>query len=306
MDGDALDIPDMPIDGRVGSNDSKLKHLERIAMSTEKVDVHNIFKGLTDGGGMGTGAGVIGGGLGAGVLGGVLGGILLNRNGILGGEAVAGVTPAMLTAGLAQVTDTAQNTAVLQTLGDIKASVPLAESQVQLALAGTQANLTEIANVNQAASILGQAAINKNIYDSAMASASAHSSIKEAIASYGTANLTATLNAQNAIQTSVNSSTKDIIAALNEQNTANLQRQLTVAEQALLETRAIGRARDTEINVTQNVNQSQAQQQQQFQFQNLATAINALVGEHQTVKQGIINLGTMVGNAQTAANTRVA
>ena len=115
------------------------------AVMSEAAHIKNIFEpgaGMgaypMAGGWGGAGAGA-GAGLGAGLLGGILGGAVLNRGGLFGGERGFGgegcVTPSQLTAALAGVQDTQMITAVLQGLGDIKAAVPLAESQVQLALA---------------------------------------------------------------------------------------------------------------------------------------------------------------------------
>lgn len=74
-------------------------------------------------------------GMGGGLIGGlVLGSLLRNGGGLFGndgyGRGVGGegcVTPSNLSAQLANVTDTQMNTTVLQSLGDIKAAVPLAE-----------------------------------------------------------------------------------------------------------------------------------------------------------------------------------
>lgn len=114
-------------------------------------------------GGGGLGAGGIGGGLLGGILAGALfgGGINNRRN---DGEGC--VTPSQLTAALAGVQDTQMNTAVLQQLGAIQASVPLAESQMQLALAGSTATTTS-----------GQAIINKNISDAIAASLASQNNI---------------------------------------------------------------------------------------------------------------------------------
>lgn len=240
--------------------------------------VKNIFE---TGGGSG-----LAGGAGAGVLGGILGGVLLNRGGLFGGgNGETCVTPTQLTAGLASVIDANQNTTLLQAVGDVKASIPLAEAQVQLALAGAQASV-----------VAGQAAINKNVSDAIAASLASQNNInvnvltqgsqtREAVTSYGVANLTATKDAQYATATAIAASTKEIISALNDQNTANLQRQLTVAEQALLEVRAEGRARGTEVNVTQTVNQAQAQAQAQQQQQQQTVLLNHLC----TVVAGLQN-----------------
>lgn len=264
----------------------------------------------------GSGAGGMGAGLGAGLLGGILGGVLLNRNGVLGGGTdvnVNSVTPALLASSLAQVTDTAMATTVLQTLGDIKASIPLAEGQVQLALAGAQADINNHAAASQTALIAGQALINKNISDAIASSLAANSAVKEAVLVSSANNLSAIkdnaiLAERNAwaITQAVNNDGEKTRALLISQNEANLQRQLTVAESTLVETRAIGRSRDVEVNVTQTVNQQQVQMQQQQQMQTLLSTVAVLAQQVNRSQQDIINVGGMMsGTAQTSANTNV-
>lgn len=294
--------------------------------------------------GGGSTAGAVGGGLGAGVLGGILGGALLGnrRGGILGGDGdgVAGnfVTPAEFQAGLNSVTASTNTNAILQGIGDLKTAVPVAEGQVQLALQGAQADINrnidatgdqitaqistaQLANANNfaatsrqlsdiiATSLQSQNGINTNVLTSA-------ASTKEAVALYGNANLVATKEAATATALAVANSTKEILAALNDQNVANLQRQLTVAETALAEDRARIRSREMEINIT-NTNtataqqvQMQTQQQQQFQIlAQLAANVNNLAGDIQAVRQtqSNVNFGVQGNAAQTAsaANNRV-
>lgn len=271
------------------------------------------------------------GGAGGGFAGAALGSLLLGRGGLLGGVGAVGdaggiVTPALLAASLAQVTDTAQNTTVLQSLGDIKASVPLAEGQVQLALAQATGEIRSHLGMVENGILIGQTAINKNVSDAIAASLASQNNIntnilqqaaatREAVAAYGVSNLTATKDAQYATAVAISASTKEILAALNDQNTANLQRQLTVAESALLENRLTGRQRESEINIT-NTNtataqqfQQQTQQQQQFQIlAQLSANMANLANDVQVVRQGqtIFNSGSMsASGTQTAANTKV-
>lgn len=268
---------------------------------------------VTDGGGMGAG---LGAGLGGGLLGGILGGALLgNRGGLLGGGVGNGVvdggivTPALLAASLAQVTDTAQNTTVLQSLGDIKASIPLAEGQVQLALASQAAMLTTQLNSALTATIAGQASINKNVSDAIASSLASQNNInvnvltqgaatRDTVTSFGVANLTATKDAQFATQVAIGNSTKEILAALNDQNTANLQRQLTVAESQGLENRLFGRQREVEVNVTQSVSQVQAQAQAQAQAQQQTILMNNLCNLMGGLQNAVAtNSNMIIGNA---------
>lgn len=275
------------------------------------------------GGGIG-GAGA--GGL-AGVAGGVLGG-LLTRGGLFGGEGrgfggEGVVTPSQLTSALAGVTDTQMNTAVLQTLGDIKASVPLAEGQTQLAIAGSQSDLTNLINAANVANLQGQFAINKNVSDTTaqiiatevatqVAVSNAAAGINLGIANLATAGLQNTFSLSQAISADGDKTRAILIA----QNDAMLNRQLAVAEAALLEQRAVTRGRETEINIT-NTNtaiaaQSQSQQMQQAQLQILAqlnAGFNNLCNDMQAVRQTQSNVvfGNQTGSNQTAsaANNKV-
>lgn len=302
---------------------SEIKHVGH------KVEKMNIFKHKKDGGHMdaiipallagGNQGSGMGTGLGAGLLGGVLGGALLGGNGLGVNRAVAGaegfVTPANLTAALAGVTDTLQNTTVVQGIGDIKANVQLAEAQVQLALAGVQSDLSAQANVNQAANTTGQAAINKNISESIATALAGQSAIKESIAAYGVANLTATKDAQYALATAITNDGEKTRALITSNEMANLQRMLTVSESRALEDRLVARTREVEVNVTNNNTNTataiQAQNQAQAQSQaiiQLAAELRNLSGDIQAVRQGQVtfNSGTMTGSAtQTAANTKV-
>ena len=267
-------------------NTSVASYVQPESIMTESVKgdvhVHNIIKDLGAGGGHTGGMGGIGA-IGGGVLGGLLTRML--GGGLDGGRET--VTPGMLTTAINGVNDNVQNTAVMSKLGAIEAAIPYNEAQVQLALAQLQSALTLTSTVNQTATIQGQFGL------------------KDAITTYGLANLTATKDAAFANQTAISASTKEILAAINGNEIANLNRQLTVAESRGLEDRVNSRIGNTTVEVTQNVNQQQMQQQQQQQLNTLACAVNGLVTSHQNLQQGIVNLGTMVGNTQSAANTRV-
>lgn len=281
----------------------KLKHaIEGAKMS----ETRNIFEG----GGAGLGAG-----LGGGLLGGILGGALLGNRGLLGGgdiERRNHVTPEQLQTATGSIVDAGQNTAVMGQLSNISAAIPLAEAQVQLALAQTQAAVSNQIGQTENLIVGGQAVINKGISDAIAASLASQSALnvniltqgsatRDAVNAMGVANLTATAN-----------STKEILAAINETNMANLQRQLAVAESALLERNASLRARETEINIS-NVNtataqQLQAQNQAQNQFQvlaQLAAGVNNLANDIQAVRQtqSQVVFGNNIGSGQAANAT---
>jgi len=261
------------------------------------------------------------GGLGGGMMGGLLAGALFggglgNRN--LDNRLPVGegcVTPSQLTAALAGVQDTNMNTAVLQTLGAIQGAIPVAEGQVQLALAGATADINGNISAAIQTAINGQAGINKNISEAIASSLASQNAINMNVMANGAANISATKDSQYATAVAISNSTKEILAALNAQNVDNLQRQLTVAETALAEQRNEGRFRQSEINIT-NTNtataqQFQVQQQQQQQFQilaNLSANLANLANDVQVVRQGqtIFNSGTMAASGtQAAANTKV-
>lgn len=249
------------------------------------------------------------------MLGGVLGGALLGGNGLGGNRnlPVDGVvTPAVLAASLANVTDTLQNTTVMQTLGDIKASVPLAEGQVQLALSGAQADINANINSSLQIAVSGQAAINKNISESIATALAGQSAIKESIAAYGVANLTATKDAQYALATAITNDGEKTRALITSNEMANLQRMLTVSESRALEDRLVARTREVEVNVTNNNTNTataiQAQNQAQAQSQaiiQLAAELRNLSGDIQAVRQSQsnINFGTQSGTSQGQAAT---
>lgn len=268
-----------------------------------------MMAGMSGHGGMG---GAVGGGLGAGLVGGLLGGLLFGGNGLnnrnnWGGDGI--VTPAQLSSAINGVTDNNNVTTILQTLGDIKASVPLAEAQVQLALAGAQNDITNSINSNSVALMQGQFAINKNVSDTTAqiiatevatqsAMQVAASSINLAIANLGTAGLQQTFALNSAIRDD-GDKTRALIVA---QNDAMLNRQLATAEAALLEQRAIGRSAATEVNVSQVVNQAQSQAQaQQQQQQQLILLSQIAAGFHGLQNAIATNSNLIVGN--TGATT---
>jgi hypothetical protein len=88
-------------------------------------------------------------------------------------------------------------------------------------------------------------------------------------------------------------------------DTANLNRQLVVADNRITELLGDRRSLNDGITVTNNINQNQLQQQQQQQLANIGTNLAILAGEVQRNTQSTINLGTMTGTTQTANNTKV-
>lgn len=307
----------------------KLKHAVREeetemagTVNVESTPLGGILPMLMNQGG-GTGA-ALGGGLGAGLLGGVLGTALLgNRGGLFGNNNVDSggqfVTPAQLQTAVNTITTSNDTTAIMQGIADVKAAVPLAEAQVQLALAGSTGEIRTHLGAVENALVSGQANINKGIAEAIAASLASQNNInqsvltsaaatREAVNLNSTANLIATKDAQYATGVAISNSTKEILAALTAQNMADLQRQLAVAESALLDERSRGRSKETEINVTQTVNQNQqqlqvqAQQQQQaILLNNLLMAVGGLQNAVATNSNMIIgNTGAVSSGTQTA------
>lgn len=220
-----------------------------------------------------SGDGLFGGG--GGLLGGLLlGSLLRNNGGLFGGGGDVAVA-----------TQPQANMSIMSTLGDIKQSVAVGTAQM------------EASQAQQSGVIQGQlssvaAALTSNI-----------SGVKDSVNS----NTVALMQMLNGISKDISNDGEKTRALVVNQYEQTLNRQLSDANAQVVELRSElngdRRVRNAEINVTQNVNQNQQQQQ----WQELNNRVVQLLAEHQNIRQGIINLGTMSGSAgqQTAANTRV-
>lgn len=278
-------------------------------------DTVNLF--ANPGAGMG---GALGGGLGAGLVGGLLGTALFGRRG-LGGDGDLGGAPATLQG----VESVVNNAAIMSQLADLKAAVPLAEAQVQLALAGAQMDLNN--SINQSTTTVS--GVVRNGTDMTMANLNMQTQMNQkgfadtaaAVVSQGTANLLATKDAAtqalqsswalNQAITNDGDKTRALIQSIDKTNDSRL---ITNLANEVTELRNEGRLRGVEGNITiSNTNtanavaqQQQAQQQQQ-QLAVLAANLQALWQQNQHIQQGVLNIGsgTVSGNSQNAANTRV-
>jgi hypothetical protein len=252
--------------------------------------------------------GALGGGLGAGLVGGILGTALLGRNGLngLNGGGVDGV-----------VVDPWQNQAnmsIMSTLGDIKASVPLAQAQTAAEIMQSQASTGNI--VRQTSD-----AVMANLNMQTQMNQKGFSDTAAAVVAQGTTNLLATKDAAtqalqsswllNQAITNDGDKTRALIQSIDKTNDSRL---ITNLANEVTELRNEGRLRATEGNITiSNTNTAQAvaqQQQAQQQAQQLAVLgahLQALYQQNQHIQQGVLNIGsgTVSGNSQTAANTRV-
>ncbi len=245
----------------------------------------------------GTGA-ALGGGLGAGILGGLLAGGLAGNGGLFGNRNnhAEFVTPDQLQTAVGTITDTQQNTAVLQGLGDIKASVPLAEAQVQLALAGAQAELSGQITASNLGVITGQAAINKNISEAIAASLASQNSINVNVLQTSTQALMAIKDSQYATLAAIKDDGEKTRALITENTIQDLQRLAAERQDEIIELRnANARDRDRHgIEITMNNNQNQNQLQFQQQAQVLNTLATALVDVSQVARatNQAINIGS--------------
>lgn len=264
-----------------------------------------------------TGGGSDGGlGMGGGLVGGLVLGSLM-RNGGLGlgnevGRGVVGegcVTPSNLSAQLANVTDTQMNTTVLQTLGDIKASVPLAEGQVQLALAGSTGEIrSHIGNVENTLT-QGQFNINQNVSNAIASSLASQSAIKETVLTSSANNLQATLNAKFELAQVIQNDGEKTRALITSFENANTQRLLGERQDQINELLAEGRRRDDRHGIEINMNNTQNQNQLQFQAQaqalnNISTGVMAALQNIQATNQAI-NIGGLQTANPTNTNTNV-
>lgn len=264
----------------------------------EAAHIKNIFE---PGMGMG-GAGLLGGGagLGAGLIGGALGGALF-RNGLggWGGEGFRGhdcVTPMQLASSTASIIDANQNTTLLQAVGDVKAAVPLAEAQVQLALAGAQNALSNQIGQQSISLVQGFSGVQQNISSAQASIIAVGESVKDTVNATSAATQLAIANSiaqglqnTNVIVTAVRDDGDKTRALIVAQNEAGLRNEITALQIRLQEQQNESRARGTEVNVTQNVAQNQAQAQAQQQQQQQAILLN--------------HLCTVVGGLQNAVAT---
>lgn len=315
MYGEGTSTIEVPARGPKMSNsdvyDASAINEETIMTPAETI---NLFAN-PQGGNMG---GALGGGLGAGLVGGLLGTMLFRNGGLNGAD---GGAPASLQG----VESIVNNSAIMQSLGDIKASVPLAEGQIQLALAGAQMDINNRTTASTGSVIGAISSFESNI----MANLNMQTQMNQKGFSDNAAttvaaaqtNLIATKDAATqALQSSwlLNQAivadgdrTRALIQSIDKTNDS---RALVVLANEVSELRNEGRLNAATGNITISNNntatavaqQQQAQQQQQ-QLAVLGANIAALYSQNQHIQQGVLNIGsgTVSGNSQTAANTRV-
>lgn len=230
-------------------------------------------------------------GLGGGMGMGFLLGALLGRGGLgLGGagaEAVASCRDCVTNESLNQ-----------QTLGDIKASIPFAESQSQLAMAGNTAQLIANATANTMALQAGQNA-------AALAAATNAALVARDIAAVDT-----NVDRQStAIQVALKDDGEKTRALIQSIDKANDSRLIVAQANEIIELKnSNARDRDrhgVEITMTNNQNQNQLNFQQQTQaFNQLATILAGLQQSIHATNQAI-NIGGTQLASPTNSNTNV-
>lgn len=249
-------------------------------------------------GGDGGGAMGLGAGLGGGLLGGILASALFgNRNGgLFGGEGGG--------AGVATLQGSIDTNTILGQLSAIQAAAPLAESQVQLALAGLGGSLSA-QGLNQTIALQSQG------FQSQLANVAGFNSVGDKVDSLAAANaLAIATNQFNCVQATMADGDRtrtQLSALIVAQNDATLNRIIVTQAAELAELRNEGsRANDrhgVEVTMINNQNQNQMQFQQQSQILN--GVIHALTDVTQVARatNQAINIG---GGTQVASPTNSA
>lgn len=228
---------------------------------------------------------------------------LANRNGggLLGGDGAG--------AGGVGLQNSIDTNAILQTLGDIKASVPLSEAQVQLALAGATASLSSSIAGSKDATVNAAANIGNLIQqvNNALGDKVDANTTQQAIG-FGGINSSIERTGWQLSQTITTDGdkTRALISSIDREN---LNRQLIVAENALAEERTEHRRsadrHGIEINMVNNQNQNQLQFQQQAQVLNtLSGCLGQALQSIQATNQAI-NIGGFQQANPTNTNTNV-
>lgn len=234
----------------------------------------------------GRGYGMIGGdGFGGGAMGLVLG-LLLSRGGLINNDG-------------RDCRDCVTNESLnQQTLGDIKAAIPLSEAQVQLALAQAIASVT------------AQATADTQYLSTQNVQLATQAATDTALLTRDIASVDTNVDRQStAIQIAINADGEKTRALITSNQIAELNQKLTVAQLENAENRAINRETVNSHNTTVTVNQMQ--QQQQLQNQELRFALNQLIagfGQFARATNGNVivgNAGATTTGAQTANPTNV-
>lgn len=251
-----------------------------------------------------------------GLGGGVLLGLLLGRSGILGGVGADAALnnnhlaiDAAVSAALANANQQNNNSMTLlkdiqDTGQDITATITNGNQQMLInQLQGQIANLQGQSNIVAAVESSKSNVINE-VHESAADGINALNQVASGMAA-GFSNLnTNVLQGTYAVTQAITNDGDKTRALIQSIETANLQRQLGVAESRLLHQENAALVRSGNVDVINNINQNTNQQQQQQQI----ALTNQLLGQlAQTVQHNtnsIVNLGTMANSGQAATNVR--
>jgi hypothetical protein len=260
------------------------------------------------------------GGAGAGsdgLGGGVLLGLLLGRSGILGGAVGEGAAFAA----------TAEKAAIDSAVAAALASANQANSNAMLLLKDIQDSSQDVVGVinnasqtalttslqGQIANLQGQASILAGVEASKGTIINeVHES--ESAVSAGIGTLAAGVAASfGVVNTNIASQTATTLAAINADgdktraliqsiSTADLNRQITVAQNEITELRHERRIADSGVNVTNNINQTAVATANATAQQQIVGLLGTLASSLQHNTNSIVNLGTMRNSGQAATN----
>lgn len=240
-------------------------------------------------GGDNSGAMGLGAGLGGGLLGGILAGALFGnrRGGVFGGDEGGGSAAVSLQ-------NSIDTSTIMTALGNIQAAVPLAESQVQLALAGATSDITS-QSLQQTIALQAQG------FNAQLSTLAGFNSIGDKVDNLAAANALAIATNQFNCVTATQIDGEKTRALLTSINDQTLNRIIVNQAAELAELRNDGaRDRDRhgiEINMINNQNQNQMQFQQQAQV--LSGLAHLLADVNQVARA--TNSNVIVGN--TGATT---
>ena len=275
--------------------DKVMKQITKLK-DTKMADITTPTIPMIMGGGSGGGDGLFGGGAGGGgLIGGLILGSLLRNNGNLFGGGDGAVGGAVLR------NPPEQNQANMDLMAGI-GQVDKAVAVGTAAMEGSQA--AQSAAFNASLNSVASSLVTR--IDSTKEAVNANAMVLAQQLNQVNTNLMSTANETQKVVTNDGDKTRALITAQYE---ANLQRQLSDANAALIELR--GReftgttARGIEVTTTNNINQMQQQQQQQTQFSQLANLIYGLSQQIRSTNEAInVGSGTLTANP-TNTNTNI-
>jgi hypothetical protein len=185
--------------------------------------------------------------------------------------------------------------------GDGNGASALLDTSILSGVNNLQAAVPNSALETQNAILQSQNAVQSSIAGTSAALAGAIGDTKDAV----TNSAALLLQSGNTNTQAILQAVAGIGSKIDANQIADLQRQLGVAQNAAFEERLSARTRDVEVNVTQSVNQQQAQAQLQAQMGGLVSLVHGLAAQVNRSNQDVVNLGTMIGNTQSSANTNV-